>query len=325
MLICSHRQVVSVRRAQENDTPAEVEDWFDLVRYLMGISFVTFGALVLMYEPLHMHHLLRRYHHSSRRIQGTVLSCEEIPDAVKKFRLRIIYSAPSMSSTTNSSHASSSLSGVGPARRQIGNHEGPKQDDVLLYVDYLKYQESNWLLSRGSSVDLLLLPNEPRSACTREWVDICYTDYASVRRAIIIFIPSSLILLLLSWLCIQKINIFPKSGQRKLGTLVALLTFIASFFIALSVAHHKMKETTRKLLFNARVARKSSPSENNKKNNDNKNNANENDGIEMLNTATDTTSKKTRIAFAASDEETQTNYDEECPYRTKGLHMTRQF
>jgi hypothetical protein len=171
--------------SQGNATEIEIEAWFTLFRYLVGLGFVIFGAYTILYNDIATYIFLKKYQKATP-IQGQVLSCEELPGNVKKYEIQVLYSAIVRKFASD-------------PRLRFRYPEA-----LLLQKEFLRRFESNWLIPRGSSVDLLLL----------------------------IIIPATSLIALFAGLSIREVLTFDWRTEQLLGW--AFLIFCCGLFVCLS-------------------------------------------------------------------------------------------
>jgi hypothetical protein len=88
LAICSNHVL-----AQMDEEEMEIEAWFDLIRYMLGLSFVIFAIFSLLYRPIATRFFLRRFDRPDEieEINGVVLSCEEMQGFVNNYKLQVHY------------------------------------------------------------------------------------------------------------------------------------------------------------------------------------------------------------------------------------------
>jgi hypothetical protein len=198
--------------SQGNATEIEIEAWFTLFRYLVGLGFVIFGAYTILYNDIATYIFLKKYLKATP-IQGQVLSCEELPGNVKKYEIQVLYSAIVRKFASD-------------PRLRFRYPEA-----LLLQKEFLRRFESNWLIPRGSSVDLLLLPGFPKSGCTPEMID-AKKSQLSIARIILTIIPATSLIALFAGLSIREVLTFDWRTEQLLGW--AFLIFCCGLFVCLS-------------------------------------------------------------------------------------------
>jgi hypothetical protein len=205
LAICSNHVL-----AEMDEKEMEIEAWFDLVRYMLGLSFVIFAIFSLLYRPIATRVFLRRFDQPDKieEINGVVLSCEEMQGFVKRYELQVHYTGR-----------------YAPTRR--------RHADALLESKFLKRMESNWHTPRGSSIPLIMLKNIPRSACSREWIEKERAQ-AACAREVVMMVPALCLLTLLLTFCIHEIVNFPENtrntGWFVLGAIVTVVVWVSWSF-----------------------------------------------------------------------------------------------
>jgi hypothetical protein len=136
----------------ESEEEVLVEDWFDLIRYLMGLAFLIFGIFFVLYSVIATYSMLRCYNKTGRIVTGEVLPCTDVPGHVKKFEIEVLYSADT------------------PQFKDSRNKF--RYPDAMETKEYLRRFQTDLKTPRGSMIELITLPGIPTSACTSEMIGL---------------------------------------------------------------------------------------------------------------------------------------------------------
>ena len=214
--------VISIDGGRNLVSPEEMMSWFNLIRILIGLCFITIGSIRLCYGHFATSKFLKRYQTDVIRIHGEVLKCEEMPDSVNKYQIQVLYAAPTKSDPLS-----------------------PEMD-----AEYVKHFDAHCLALPGaSSVQLLLLKDLPRSACTEDMIEAkiqqCSHSYTGF-----LLIPGSILaaaFIYLSVLEIQQIG----DRERWIGWLVLYGCLTTYVWLGLSVADNRFQEKANATYLNA--------------------------------------------------------------------------
>lgn len=220
----------------ETEGEVLVENWFDLVRYLLGLAFLIFGIFFLLYSDIATYSLLRGYNKFGRSIPGEVLSCTDIPGHVKKFEIEVLYSAETPQ--------------YKDYRKQF------RYPDVMETKEYLRRFQTDWKNPRGSMVELILLPGIPTSACTTEMIDMKLNKMSLLGTGLIgklcVVLPPALTLIaIFSYLVYRQVTNFSSQEAYITSSVVVVLCFLLFVFISLSVCDHKFQDLKRRVFHSA--------------------------------------------------------------------------
>jgi hypothetical protein len=171
-----------------------VEDWYDLVRYLVGLGFCIFGLIGLYFHQFASYYFLKRYTNPSgtERKIGRVISCEPMRPCPQD---PLSYSATSRSSSSERDEENQSrskdaefhdrkkgyrifvvYSAAMPTRHGVCGACGPDTTtnhtsisaESLVEMEYFQWFRTSEQVPVGSAVSLILLKDNPKSACTPE-------------------------------------------------------------------------------------------------------------------------------------------------------------
>jgi hypothetical protein len=199
--------VTLVQTVDANEDFAEGwAEWGRIVQYLIALTFVTFGLNFLLTPHLGTYRLMRMYQKNASTAQGQVLSCEA---KVILYEIAVIYTA------------------------KAHTHE---DDPRMKFRDPNAYEEKRFLrrleskhhLSRGTVIEILVLPDKARSGLTREVVDDSIANHSHFR-TILILVPGTLLTLFIGWMAIDKaanMN-YPTTGYIVLGGAYAVILGLA--------------------------------------------------------------------------------------------------
>ena len=171
-------------------------DWFNLIRYLFGLGFVIFGATSLLYSHLSTYLLLQKYKSTGKTISGQVLSCEEDPRFLKKFSLEIFY------------------------RRGI--KQQADSEEAVRRRDYVLQACTDWKFPPGTKTDLLVLPDEPKSACTTEIVDANLYNHSHLF-TILVLIPSMTLTAAFLFLIYREIASLESTSEQVIASTISVV------------------------------------------------------------------------------------------------------
>lgn len=176
------------------------DDWFDLVRYMCGLGFCIFGLVGLYFHQFASYYFLKRYTSSTGTIRklGRVISCESIRISSPKslsphssastekdemsgcdedyssdhkgdnddvkcgYRIYVVY-------TASASIRRDLCSACGPDTTTVTH--SPASNESLFETQYFQWFRTNTSRAVGSEVALILLKDNPKSACTPEQVN----------------------------------------------------------------------------------------------------------------------------------------------------------
>jgi hypothetical protein len=177
------------------------EDWFDLIRYLCGLGFCIFGLIGLYFHQFASYYFLKRYTSATGTIRkmGRVISCEsmrisarahisshhegsggggglqseydnhnhdfhqeEDDDPKCGYKIFVVYSASAPIRKDLCSTCTPDTTTI--SQSFIGN-------ESLVESDYFQWFRTNTPRAIGSEVTLILLKDNPKSACTPEVVN----------------------------------------------------------------------------------------------------------------------------------------------------------
>jgi hypothetical protein len=182
-----------------------VEDWYDLVRYLVGLGFAIFGLIGLYFHQIASYYFLKRYTDSNGTVRrmGRVLSCEPMshcphyprtPSAAtvatttgKDDNMEQYYDEEEMLDMEEGKTAKVAsystayrmfvvYSAEVVARNSICSTCGPSADatvsaEPLVETDYFQWFRTSRPQAVNSRIPLILLKGNPKSACTPELLD----------------------------------------------------------------------------------------------------------------------------------------------------------
>lgn len=170
-----------------------VEDWYDLVRYLVGLGFCIFGLIGLYFHQFASYYFLKRYTNpnGTERKMGRVISCE--PMRVRP-QEPLSHTTSTLSAETEDENPASKrnferyrrkkgyrifvvYSAAAPHRRGMCGACGPDTTTVshtsisaesLVETYYFQWFRTSKQVPIGSAISLILLKDNPKSACTPE-------------------------------------------------------------------------------------------------------------------------------------------------------------
>lgn len=191
--------------AQDNEE--NWKQWTGVVRYIAAWFFVVLGLHAMLYSHLATHALLKRYQYKAKAIWGTILECEARAD--NAFQVSVLY------------HATSHKYANNPRLRF-------RQPDAVEEKRYMRRWHTQQPLQRGTRVELLLLPNNPKSALAQE-VILAQLSNHSYCRTCLVLSPGLLLLSAILYLAIRTV-------QEQDGTTVGFLVVVVSFSLILIIA-----------------------------------------------------------------------------------------
>jgi hypothetical protein len=199
-----NRDVEEIEAYEQRLHDIIVEDWYDLVRYLVGLGFAIFGLIGLYFHQFASYYFLKRYTYTEGTVRksGLVLSIESmnnvpryplssatvsednnyddmeeayddegmvergkvqpkhdsVPSYSTAYRIFVVYSAEAV-------HRNSLCAACGPNINSIISPE------PLVETDYFQWFRTSQSFEVGSKVPLILLRDNPKSACTPELLD----------------------------------------------------------------------------------------------------------------------------------------------------------
>jgi hypothetical protein len=214
---------------------AEIEDWANLIRHLIGLGFVLLVTFSIVYDDLATHIFLKNYA-KAERIAGKVVSCEEMKDQVKKYEIQVVYAATSPKCAYRYIHQDT----TGPISTSTSSPH------ALLQKQYVRRFESNWMTPRGSSIDLFLIPSLPRSACTPELIDVHVQQGSKrKRRMTLVFLPAMTMISIFLGLSILEILNLPEPRHRLVGWIVLLGCFVLFVCLSWSFCDYHFQQSAR--------------------------------------------------------------------------------
>jgi hypothetical protein len=214
-----------------------IEDWFSLIRYLMGIGLIIFGLHSLLYSHIATYFHLHQYKHHAQSIKGDVLSCESTPaHSTKSFEMQVLYSAKEHTYKKKNNHRS---------RKEF------RYPDAFTTKQFLRRFETDWHAPRGTTLELLLLPNAPRSALTPELLHDKQQDHSHFRTALI-FIPGGLLIASLIALSVWEIETFESLREKRIGCFVFAVALVAFLLISRAVCDVRFQKEKNRI-FNSAV------------------------------------------------------------------------
>lgn len=213
-----------------------VEDWFNLIRYLMGLACLIFGVFFLLYSDIATYSLLRYYNKLGRSIPGEVLSCTDVPGHVKKFEIEVLYSAQSPQ--------------FKDSRTKF------RYPDAMETKEYLRRFQTDWKHPRGSMVELIILPSIPTSACTSEMIDLKLDRLSLLGTGIIgklclILPPAFTLIAIFSCLAYRQVKEFESKEAFVTSCVVVVLCLVLFLFVSLSVCDHQFQDLKRRVFHSA--------------------------------------------------------------------------
>mmetsp|Transcript_23937 Transcript_23937/g.42469 ORF Transcript_23937/g.42469 Transcript_23937/m.42469 type:complete len:399 (-) Transcript_23937:916-2112(-) len=178
-----------------------VEDWYDLVRYLVGLGFCIFGLIGLYFHQFASYYFLKTYTHPGSTVtkMGRVISCEPMTTRMRcsssrddqdggdgadddtvvildneaeenttcsGYRIFVVYTA---AAPTRKEYLCASSCGTGPGA--CGGHSTSVNKEALVETEYFQWFRTSQPQPVDSQVSLILLKNNPKSACTPELLD----------------------------------------------------------------------------------------------------------------------------------------------------------
>jgi hypothetical protein len=232
----------AVHGNDETEEEILIEDWFNLIRYMMGLAFLIFGILFLLYSDIGTYSLLRSYNKLGRSIPGEVLSCAEIPGHVKKFEIEVLYSAESPK--------------YKDYRKQF------RYPDAMETREYLRRFQTDWKTPRGSMVELIILPGIPTSACTSEMIDLklySISKLGTLPAKLCMVLPPALTLIcLFSYLAYRQVMDFSSNSSFVTSYIVVVSCLMLFVLISWSICDVQFQEMKRKVFHSAVCVRRKS-------------------------------------------------------------------
>jgi hypothetical protein len=225
----------------ESEEEVLVEDWFDLIRYLMGLAFLIFGIFFVLYSDIATYSMLRCYNKTGRIVPGEVLSCEDVPGHVKKFEIEVLYSADTAQ--------------FKDSRNKF------RYPDAMETKEYLRRFQTDWKTPRGSMIELIILPGIPTSACTSEMIRLKLNSLSKLGTGLIaklgLVLPPALTLIgIFSYLVYRKVTEFSSRRTFVTSLVVVGLCLILFLFISLSICDHQFQDRKRRVFHSAVCVRR---------------------------------------------------------------------
>jgi hypothetical protein len=231
------------------------EDWLDLIRYLSVAGFCIFGLIGLYFHQFASYYFLKRYTSPTGTVRkmGHVLSCESM-----RITARSPHSSTEKGNDDKDDNSPSKgsdgpmcgyrifvvYSASAPVRKDLcsacapdttTNHHSETSIESLVETDYFQWFRTNTAKPIGSEVALILLKDNPKSACTPELLNSHLTQAFTAKdcRAIsllgISLVVGVIVLMLAS--IFEILSMPHPETQRPIGWSI-LITFFFLFVIA---------------------------------------------------------------------------------------------
>lgn len=203
----------------------ELQDMFELIRYLIGLAFVIFGTFVLLYNGFATQVFLKNYD-SAQKVNGLVISCEagRNPETGG-----IEYTTQAIFSTVLPTHDGYIKH---PDTETAGNPMGGQE--------YIHRFQSNWKTPPGTSVDLYCIPQQPQSAITKEFLDQQRSSFSWLT-VISVLLPAIALGGLFVGLCITEVLRSPQD-KHWVGWIISAVGTLSIFFLCWGICDARFCE-----------------------------------------------------------------------------------
>jgi len=208
----------------------EIQDLIILFRYLIGLGFVIFGVFFLLYKDFATKIFLERYDEENKVI-GLVVACDGTKgQRGRKYEVQVVYRADPPKTT--------------PQRRRIRRNEDPKAaSGPLLQQEYMHKFKSNWMTPQGTILDLYLIPDQPRSAVTKDLLDT-KKEFFSWTNALTILIPGCGLAAIFVDLCMDMFSNFPPD-RAWVGWSISGAWVVLAVFVSWAICDNQFQNQTR--------------------------------------------------------------------------------
>ena len=211
-----------MRLLPSEEEEIEILDWFSLVRYLIGLGCIVVGCILLLYGNLASYRFLRRYQTNGIAIQGQVVSCTKMRNKTKKYEIQVLYT-------------------VG-----AGIHASLLEDK-----EYLGSFGTHQSIARGSSIDLLLQKDLPRSACTKDTIKLGLRQYSHVYTGMVL-VPSLILIGLFIYLSILEIQDISHYDKEKWIAGVVLMSCLVFYvWSGISIAKRQFEKYVQRIFLHS--------------------------------------------------------------------------
>ena len=233
-----------------------MREYSGLVKYLVGAFIPILVLHLLLYIRAKIHAMWKEYlKPSTAVVLGDVLSCDEsssspsvtlsgvgtdaaAASAASRYQVVILYQAQEHKYWNN------------PRLR----FRHPNMVETKRYVRRFVLDEP---MERGTKVEIVLLPDMPRSGCMRQLAERNVAAYSRAR-TVLIAVPGLLLLIIFLGLCVREVvNIGEDKGTRRVGWVVLVAALVAMFLGAKAICQVQLRRQEDRL-FNCAVPMKTS-------------------------------------------------------------------
>lgn len=200
-------------------------EWGGLVQYLIALAFVSVGLEFLLYSHLGTYALMKRYQKVAAVVPGQVLSCEP---KILMYEVAVLY--------TTKAHKHEDI-----PRLKF------RYPNAFEERRFLRRLETKHQLARGSSIEILILPEKARSGLTRDMVERIVAEHSHFR-TVLILVPGILLILFIAWMAVDKAS---STKNPKMACIVFAVAYAIIFSMGYVVAAGRFEQEKQRRYFSA--------------------------------------------------------------------------
>jgi len=214
----------------------DMEELWSLFRFLIGLGVVISALQLLLYRNFATYLHLKKYRSNGRITSGDVLSCDKCNSTTPTngaYEIHVLYSARQHKYTD-------------PRMRF-------RFPDANTTKRLLRRFQTQSTYSRGSKIEIIFLPNEPRSGITFETLEAKEGYNCShCFRAVFILVPGLILISTFLILSVWEIQVMDNERDKLIGYISLILTSLIFFFGSRNIADKQFqKEKVR--IFNSSI------------------------------------------------------------------------
>jgi len=169
-------------------------DIYHLARYMLGVACIVFAGFFLLYNTCALRIFLKRYR-DPQVVNGVVVACtvNRNSNSSARYDIQVVFAYTPTTQT-----------------------EYVKQPDVESFAglpqEYMHVFSSYWMSPQGSKIDLYCIPDQPKSAVTKEFLDEKKASFSFLYVALML-IPILTLGAYFVSICVKIIGDFPEDKR----------------------------------------------------------------------------------------------------------------